>query len=345
MSEKENLCGVGIDVSKAKLDIACLYRASATHFQVKNTASGIKELISRLDKLQGTHEQVQIIMESTGRYHSLAALMLSEAGFDVRVINPLLARKHLQSNIRKIKTDKADALVLARMAVTEVNLPKRFTKTRQAIYLRQLQGWIANLEGQRQALTASAKSFQEARETLGIHASEVETALLDSLKLLDKRILGLQDYLEQASIQEPLDVKQHAQLTSIPGISSYLAALLLQQLDTSCGHPKQWIAYLGLDVSVHQSGTWRGRGRLSKRGNPYLRKRFFGAAWGATMHYPDVKAYYQHLKANGRKHKEALMIIARKQLTIAFTVLKNNTTYDPQKAIFKHYLPKTTLSP
>jgi len=77
-------------------------------------------------------------------------------------------------------------------------------------------------------------------------------------------------------------------------------------LDREVKSAHSWTAYVGLDVSVRQSGTWRGRGKLTKRGNAYIRKRLFQAAWGACLNYDYVRAYYDRLKAEGRKHVEAV---------------------------------------
>ena len=121
-------------------------------------------------------------------------------------------------------------------------------------------------------------------------------------------------------------------LQSLPGYSALVSQLVVTFLRTDVASAKSWQAYVGLDISVKQSGTYRGRGRLTKRGNPYLRKRLYCAAWGAYMHYPEVRRYYDWLKEKGRTHKEALVIIARKLLGMAFALLKNKTTYDPEQA-------------
>ena len=92
---------------------------------------------------------------------------------------------------------------------------------------------------------------------------------------------------------------------------------------------------MNLSVSpnlLRESGTWRGRGKLTKRGNPYLRKRLFCAAWGAVMHYEVVHDYCEDLKAKGRNHVEALVMIARKLLRIAYAVLTKGVEYDEKIA-------------
>ncbi len=107
-----------------------------------------------------------------------------------------------------------------------------------------------------------------------------------------------------------------------------IAGLVSSVFDRGAKSDRSWVAYAGYDISVRESGSWKGKGRLTKRGNSYIRKRLFCAAWGAMMHYPEVRRYYDSLKAAGRNHVEALCIIARKLLRIAYAVLVKGKTYD-----------------
>jgi len=93
---------------------------------------------------------------------------------------------------------------------------------------------------------------------------------------------------------------------AVPGVTSTNAGLFTFILDAKAKSAKSWIAYTGLDVAIKESGTWRGHGKLTKRGPSWLRKRLFQAAWGAALNYPQVRLYYDALKAKGRKHKEAV---------------------------------------
>ena len=130
----------------------------------------------------------------------------------------------------------------------------------------------------------------------------------------------------------------HDRLTSIPGVSCYGASLILQFFETRsphrCQSPKQWIAYAGLDISVKHSGQWRGRGKLSKRGNAYLRKRLYAMAWGAMMTNDQFRGMYTRLKESGVCHVEALLRITRKIICIAFALLKKGEYFNEQKVIF-----------
>ena len=139
------LRAVGIDVSKAKLDVCCLYADdSHVHKVYVNDAEGIECLLEALRKHEPT--AYRIVLESTGRYHLLVALKLSEAELDIRVINPLIAKRYTSSFVRKVKTDKADARVLAQIALYEQSLPRTFSSDKQSLQIKQKMGLLASLE-------------------------------------------------------------------------------------------------------------------------------------------------------------------------------------------------------
>lgn len=276
----------------------------------------------------------KIVLESTGRYHLLPAFSFSQKGLDVRVVNPITAKRYIQSSIRRKKTDPTDASALGQMATLEKNLPPRFSSTKVDIQIRQKMGIIASLEKQMQSLTRMLQSYTEFQEIMEMPQSPAERSLQDVREQLHKQKKHLEEELEALVLQQTEQRPRQKLALSIPGISPFVAALLCQFLSMHCQHPKQWICFVGLDIAQRQSGTWNGRGMLSKRGNPYLRKRLFSAAWGAAMNDDIFRAYYDRLKERGHSHREALLIIARKLLRILFAVLKNNMPFSHEACCF-----------
>jgi len=329
MKEKKSIQGIGIDVSKQQLDISLVLgkKNIIEHFVVENSIKGINKLMKRISDFAE-----KIVMESTGRYHFLVAFTLAQAGYDVRVVNPLLARKYLSASIRNNKTDKADSKILGEMAIVEKALPASFNLSKIDIQLRQKMGLMASLEKQIQQFKAVMRDYNFFQEKISITSSEAEDALSDTLKTLEKCKKALEKEFQDIIQESKKDLNDskchHALLISIPGVSSFAASLIVQFLDTSVNSAKSWIAYIGMDIAARQSGTWKGKGRLSKRGNPYLRKRLFGVAWGSVMTNAQFKSYYYDLKERGLKHVEALLTIARKILKITFVLLKKNIFYN-----------------
>jgi transposase len=334
----QKIIGVGIDVAKVEL-VTCIRYSDGSdhHMTVKNTKSGIQKLQRKF----GIPKEYKIVMESTGRYYFLSALILSETGYDVRVINPIQAKKYTTAGIRKVKTDKADARILSEMAIQESKLPPPFSLTKDDIKIRQQMGLLQSLEKKLQSLEQMMRGYEECQENLEMKVTPGEEGIREGINHLrkQKEILAgeLEKLISQHLSSEKGFTKEedcHPLLTSIPGISSFVGFLLLHYLDPDAGNAKSWVAYLGLDVSVHQSGNTTRKGRLSKRGNTYLRKRMYSAAWGAIMHNNVFRNYYDSLKKQGRKHTEALLIIARKLLRICYAVLKSKTPFDEKQCLF-----------
>ena len=111
-----NMNAVGIDVSKRKSTVAILRpggKAVGKPFDVPHLSADFQSLIKRIRELDG---ETRIVMECTGRYYEPVARELSQAGFFVSAVNPQIIRNFQgQDNpLRKVKTDKADSVKIAR---------------------------------------------------------------------------------------------------------------------------------------------------------------------------------------------------------------------------------------
>src|ERR1700676_5586203 len=117
------MVSIGIDVGKAKLDVAGLRTDRTSIHQVfSNTEKGIGSL-TRFLKQQRTAATVPCVLEATGDYHFLAALMLSDAGYAVKCINPLITKKYCRASVRDAKSDNIDCKRLAEIGLIEEHLP------------------------------------------------------------------------------------------------------------------------------------------------------------------------------------------------------------------------------
>ena len=121
---------VGIDVSNGKSTVAVLrskVQKNVKPFEVTHTAESLKHLAEKLNSLDS---DVRIVMEHTGRYYESVAQFLHGAGFFVSALNPLLIREYSDGKLHRVKTDKADAVKIARFAidnwVNRVEIPLGF---------------------------------------------------------------------------------------------------------------------------------------------------------------------------------------------------------------------------
>ena len=315
---------LGIDVSKASLDVVGITQVDVWRNKIANQLTDIENLARTLVK---TGYCGKIVCESTGHYHLLLALVFSRYGLDLRIVNPLQSSKHQTGRIRKTKTDPVDGYVLATMCSTERDLPKAANLQPKQVLARLKQSQLQSLDKQIQRLSRSLAAYRETYEQLDMATGQAFQSLEQALKQLRAAKRQLEAELEQAYL-DSAQAEDVVRLRSIPGYSALVSAMVVGAFDREVKSERSWIACSGMDISIRQSGQWVGRGKLTKRGNSFFRKRFYGAAWGAIMNYPEVRRYYDQLKSQGRHHVETLCIIARKLLRIAYAVLVKGKTYD-----------------
>lgn len=112
-----NMNAAGIDVSSRKSTVAVLRpfgEVVKLPFDIIHSVEGFASLVQQLKSIEG---ETRIVMEHTGRYYEPIAQILHEAGFYVSVVNPLLIKEYGGNSLRRVKTDKADAMKIARYAL------------------------------------------------------------------------------------------------------------------------------------------------------------------------------------------------------------------------------------
>lgn len=105
---------VGIDVSKGKSMVSVVRpfgELVVKPYEVRHTSSELSELASSLKNLEG---ETKVVLEHTGRYYEPVAQTLHDAGIFVSAVNPLLIKEYGNNSLRKVKTDKADSMKIAR---------------------------------------------------------------------------------------------------------------------------------------------------------------------------------------------------------------------------------------
>jgi transposase len=168
-----------------------------------------------------------------------------------------------------------------------------------------------------------------ARQSVGIgfltNAVRVEMGcLLDQIDLLEEQRTQLDQVIEPLMQQIP----QH--ITSIPGIGPVTGAAILSEIGDiqRFDSPEKLVAYAGLDASVYQTGQFEAsEAHISKRGSPYLRHALWQAANVAVQHDPDLIAFYQAKRKEGKHHNVVIGAVSRKLVARVFIVLKEQRPY------------------
>jgi transposase len=142
-------------------------------------------------------------------------------------------------------------------------------------------------------------------------------ALLQSMAELEARLLALDRQIErQVELTCPTQTK--ALLQTLPGFGPVIAANVIAHLPEEILHSgsnrtaaTRLQAFMGNDPRLKQSGQWQGQIKMSKRGVVSLRTSFFQAAFSAAQHDPELRAFYERKRAEGKKHQVALSHLMR----------------------------------
>lgn len=322
---------VGIDVSKAKLDVLWLRDASSLKVKSKifaNDRSGHAELLVWLKKhIDQPFEKIHVVMEATGVYHEALAHGLFEQGVQVSRINPAYVRDFANGLGVVHKTDKKDSLVLARYGA--MVSPPLWQPERPEI--RELKALLARLE----ALEADLQREQNRMEKAEFGG--VSSIVIDSLTTMINGLQKERDRLEKEiddHIDRHPDLKKDVQLLrSIPGIGPVMSRLMLAVIRSrDFKQASECAAFLGVIPKLRESGIFKGRASLSKKGPPSVRAKLYMAAIVASQHNPAIKAQKERLLRNGKTKMQALGAAMRKLVHQCFGVLKYQTEYSLQAA-------------
>lgn len=303
---------VGIDVSKAQLDMAIRPEGRCS---APNDDAGFAQVIEYLKAVSPT----LVVLEATGGLEIPLTGALAAAGMPVVVVNPRHVRAFAKAAGKLAKTDALDAQLLAQFA--EVMrpavrpLPDAQTQALAALLTRRRQ-LVEMLTAEKNRLTQARPPV---RKSLRAHIAWLERAL-------DQADADL----AQAIHESPVWREQDELLRSVPGVGPVLTTTLLAnlpELGTLTG--KQIAALVGVAPLNRDSGTLRGR-RTVWRGRAHVRAVLYMGAIVAARFNPTIRAFYQRLLAAGKAKKVALTACMRKLLTILNAMLKHKTPWRPE---------------
>jgi len=307
----------GIDTSKDKLDVAV--HDTTTHFTVENSKAGWQRLAGELRKA-GVE---RIGIEATGGYERGVTRHLQAAGFTVVVLQPTQVKAFAKVHLRRAKTDRLDAALIA--ACTYIfdarnKLPPdpRFDALADHLtFIEQIDDDIARSKTRLEHIVN--KRLRRIAEA-GIRRLE----LLRAVEL--KRLL--------AELRSHADLAERFELVlSIPGIGERTALTVIVRMPELGRLSREQVAALaGLAPFVHQSGKHQGEAHIAG-GRSRLRRALYAAALPASFRWnPALKALYGRLIARGKSHTSALVACARKLLVFANTVVARGTPWQDRPA-------------
>ena len=301
---------VGIDVSKARLDVAV--RPWGQSESVTNDEAGIKSLVKRLGEIQ----PALIVLEATGGVERQLTRALVNAELPVVVINPRQVRDFAKATGQLAKTDSIDALVLARFAEA-VRPALRPLPDEVTLELR---GLIARRRQLTEMIVAE-------RNRLGGASKTVRKRIDAHVRWLEAELQRADGDLDQSIRQSPIWQDKEDLLRSIPGIGPVISRTLLAELPELGGLNRKQIASLvGIAPLNRDSGTLRGR-RAIWGGRASVRAALYMAALVASRRNSLISVFYKRLRTAGKAPKVALVACMRKLLTIINSMINHKTRW------------------
>ena len=298
---------IGIDISKDHLDVHRLGDGNSAQFA--NTKQGF----AALRKWIGTSLPARVVFEATGPYHTALERAL-QGHLPLVKVNPLQARRFVQSTGTRAKTDAVDAAMLARMGAA-LELEPDQAAAKDAHILKELQ--MA-----RTALIKERTRLKNRLQTQNLPLTRRQTkARLDQVE----RHLSQLDAVIKDQIRTCPDRARHYDIiNSIPGIGATTAAsILIEMPEVGTLTNKAAACLAGLAPITRQSGRWKGTAFI-QGGRKFLRDALYMPALVACRHNTELAAKYQAMRKAGKPAKVAITAIMRKLIILANTLIRDN---------------------
>lgn len=305
---------IGVDISKAKLDIALSNNDSLLQFS--NDKQGLKELIKQLP----TKKRSLIIMEASGGYEQYAAKYLREKKYNVAVVNAKRVRDFAKAGGKLAKTDSIDARVIMEFGRAFNPIPQAPASSEEDLRLQ-------NINRRTQLVKLIAMEKQHAEQASDTHRKGIKK----HIRFLEKELALIETSLKEQINQDPVLQDKLARLDDIKGVGEITAMNILIHLpELGQLTPKEVSALAGVAPFNKDSGQMKGK-RAIWGGRAPVRAALYMAALSAKKSNAALKRFYDRLIARGKLKKVALVACMRKLIIIMNAMIRDNTTWQPTR--------------
>lgn len=311
MVMQEDPLWVGVDVAKATLAIA-----TSNTEGVVTLANESQAIRTWLKALNGA---VCLAVEATNSFHLTLVDEAHALGHTVYVVDGYRLKQYRESIGGRAKTDSTDARLLLRYLTHERSdlrpwspPPKGYATLQRLLRRRAL---LAQTKTTLRQSLACLPELKTSTAALLRHMARMDALIMKRLRqtLAD---LGWKDEAKRCQAVEGIGPVTSAALTMIYHRGTFASA-------------DAFIAFMGMDVRVRDSGTFRGRRKLTKRGDPELRRLLYTAAMAASRS-ATWRGFYDRARARGMAPTQAFIALGRKLARIAFALIKSGSTYQPK---------------
>ena len=301
---------VGVDV--AKNEIVAYRQDLDQSVAIANEGRALKKWLKTLPAGSS------IALEATNIYHLETVELAYSMGHRIFIVDPGKLNKYRDSLGQRAKTDASDARLLARYLSKEEDRLRLWSPP-PAVYTR-----LKQLLHRRAALVRMRVSFKQSWGSDPSLKKELD-ATLASFDTLDQSLQNLmKETLSEAGLTPQIKRCEAIEGVGFLTATGFLTAFMRGEFENS----DAYIAFLGLDLRVRDSGNKHGRRRLTKKGDPEIRRLGHNAAMTASRS-ATWRPFYEANLARGKAKTQALVILTRKLARVAFSLMKNQTDYIP----------------
>lgn len=323
---------IGVYISKSTFDVRFVELHANHEVKYKrykkfqNSIEGIKLFTQWCEEQLDINNNLHIKMEATGVYYeSLAYTMSKYDRFIVHVVLPNMAKKYFESLNTKNKTDKIDAKNLGLLGI-ERDL--RIFKPKSYIYinLRKLSREKEQLTDERSAI----KNQRHAEMHSEFSLQKTITRYNNRIKYINKQILAVENDILKIVNGDEYVLNKVNKIKTIPGVSFNTIVGIIAETGgfESFTSIKQLTSYSGIDVQIMESGQWKGKSRISKRGNSHIRRLLYMPTLSTVRWAKKHKQKYERIN-EGKTHKmTGVVALQRSLLGLIYTLWKNDTEYN-----------------
>jgi transposase len=327
---KELKSSVGIDVSMDSFEV-CIKQLKDERVVIKATHSFQNDFLGFEKLLDWTLRKVSnpiFVMETTGVYHEDLTHFLYSKEQKVAVVLANKMKHFAKSLNIKTKTDKADAQMIAQYGL-ERQLEWWKPMMPQMKNLRDLCRERLSLKRDLVRCKCQVHALKHAHSTLSVVLQLKE----QQIEFIDKNIQVIENEIIRITKEDAEFNQRVKNLETIKGLRLLTIVTVLCETNgfAQFNNMRQVVSYAGLDIAERQSGLFKGKTRISKKGNARIRECLYMPALSATSYNEPIKALYQRIvEKNPTIKRKGVIAGMRKLLLLIFVLWKKNEAYNPE---------------
>lgn len=326
----KQVCGIDVSQNELVVSLGRLFEDFTLELYAnrsfQNSEKGFLSLGTWVQKLTVSTAPIRFVMEATGVYHEKLAYFLHDDGRELTVVLPNKISNYFRTLDVKTVTDKTAAEAITRFGL-ERKLDSWVPPSTACKRLRQL----TRERDQLVQMRTIAKNQLHAEQSEAMPNSGSIKRIKAQIALFDEQELEIKAELV-ATVKQHREIKKKVDLmTSLPGIGILTAITILAETNdfNLIRNKRQLTSYAGLDIREKQSGTSvKGKPKISKKGNRYLRKAMHMPALAAIRSDERFKAIFSRLVQRHGVKMKAAVAIQRKLLEMAYIIYKTELPYD-----------------